>query len=105
MSIMGISGIRKKPKTNLDDGLEIEIGLFLKRLCMYAQDLESALIVRERDLNLAIEAAGTEEGGVERVRSVGGHDDLCLAEGGEAVHLVQKLHQRPLDLAVGRGAL
>lgn len=59
MSIMGISGIRKKPKTNLDDGLEIEIGLFLKRLCMYAQDLESALIVRERDLNLAIEAAGT----------------------------------------------
>lgn len=32
-------------------------------------------------------------------------DDLGLAEVVEAVELVQELHQRPLDLAVGRRAL
>ena len=46
--------------------------------------------------------AGPEEGGVEGVGPVGGHDHLHLPQHVEAVHLVEELHQRPLDLSVRR---
>ena len=47
----------------------------------------------------------SEKSGVERVRPIGGHDHLDLAQNVEAIHLVEQLHQRALNLPVGRGAL
>jgi hypothetical protein len=55
------------------------------------EDLHSALLVRQGDLNLPVESSRSKQGGVERVRSVGRHDELRLAERVESVHLVEKL--------------
>ena len=56
---------------------------------------------RERDLDLAVEAARAEERRVEDVGPVRGHDHLHRAQPLEAVELVQELHERSLDLTVG----
>ena len=55
--------------------------------------------------NLPVQSAGSEEGGVKNVGSVGRHDELDLSQPVKPVHLVQQLHQGSLDLSVGRGPL
>lgn len=63
---------------------------------------ESALSsIRIGLLDLAVEAAGTQQSRVDSVGSVGGHDDLdvdCLVE---AVHLVEQFDQHALHFTVG----
>ncbi len=54
-------------------------------------DVEAALLVRQRNLNLAVEAARTHQRRVERVRPIGGHDHLDHAERVETVQLIQQL--------------
>ena len=44
----------------------------------------------------SVEAPRSQEGGVEGVRAVGGHDHLHLAEGVKAIHLVQQLKHKLL---------
>ena len=64
------------------------------------EDLRAALAVRAVDGDLAVEAAGAQQGGIEDVGPVGGrdHDDVVL--GLEAVHLDQELVERLLALVV-----
>mmetsp|Transcript_7587 Transcript_7587/g.22193 ORF Transcript_7587/g.22193 Transcript_7587/m.22193 type:complete len:302 (-) Transcript_7587:494-1399(-) len=53
-----------------------------------------------RELDFAVEAPGPQEGGVEGVGAVRGHDHLDVHRLVEAVHLVEKLEEDPLHLAV-----
>ena len=69
------------------------------------QHVHARRLVRQRDLDLAVEAAGPQQRRVEHVGPVGRADHLDLANRVEAVQLVEQLHQRPLDLAVSGGAL
>ncbi len=57
--------------------------------------------VGKRELDLPVESAGAEERRVERVGAVSSHDDLDIRVLLEAVHLVQKLEQNALHLAIG----
>ena len=54
-------------------------------------------------LDLAIQPAGPEEGGIERVGPVRRHDALDVGRLIEAVHLVQELEEDALHLPVGPG--
>jgi len=84
------------------------------------EDLKSTLLVRQWDLDLPVEAARAEKCWVQRVGSVGGHNEFRTAEGVEAVHLVEQLpvehqnqlrskrskaylHESPLDLPIRTG--
>ena len=73
---------------------------------MDLEDLEASLEVREPYGNLAVKAAGTEERGVQDVRTVGRGDDDDSLMIGEAVHLHQHLVEGLLALVVAacRGA-
>ena len=64
------------------------------------EDLRAALAVGPVDGDLAVEAAGAQQGGIEDVGPVGGrdHDDVVL--GLEAVHLHEELVERLLALVV-----
>ena len=59
--------------------------------------------IRKRKLDLPIETPGTQQGRVQGVVSVGGHDDLDVDRLIESVHLVQQLQENSLDLAIGAG--
>ena len=59
--------------------------------------------VGQRELDLPVETAGPEEGGVEGVLPVGGHDDLDVCRLVESVHLVEQLEEDALHLPVGAG--
>jgi len=58
------------------------------------------LEVGEAKLDFAVEASGSEEGGVEGVGAVGGHEDFDVAAGVESVELGDNLEHRPLDFIV-----
>src|SRR4051812_3113405 len=58
-----------------DEGLQVHIGSERDLANVNAQDLLAADHVRVRHHDLAIEAAGTQQGGVEHVGPVGGRDD------------------------------
>ena len=64
------------------------------------QDLRPGFLVGERELNLAIQTARTEERRVEHVDAVGGREDLDPVVGREAVELVEQFQHRPLDFSV-----
>ena len=67
---------------------------------VHLQDLLAAGDVRVGHDDLAVEAAGTQQRGVEHVRAVGGGDDDDAFVGLEAVHLDEQLVQRLLALVV-----
>lgn len=69
------------------------------------QDFHAALLIGQGNLNLSIETARSQQGRVERIGSVGRHDEFGLSEVVETVHLVQQFHQRTLDFSIGRRAL
>lgn len=52
--------------------------------------------------DFAVEPAGPQQGRVQGVGSVGGHDHLDSVEGVEAVHLVQQLTGRQQDTSISR---
>lgn len=58
---------------------------------MDLDDIEAALLIGQRNLNLAIETTRSQQRGVQRVWTIGGHDHLHLAQRVEAVQLVQQL--------------
>lgn len=68
-----------------------------------AQDIGSGLHARGRELNLAVDSAGSQKGGVENVETVGGHDDFDILGGLEAVELVEQLQHGPLHFRVAAG--
>ena len=52
------------------------------------------------ELDLPVQPAGPQQGGVEDVDPVGGGDDLDIVIGGEPIKLVEELQHGPLDLSV-----
>ena len=59
--------------------------------------------VRLWKFNFAIQPAGTEEGWIEGVGAVGGHDDFDVGRLVETVHLVQQFEQNALNFPVCPG--
>ena len=66
---------------------------------MHGQDVAPALQVGGLEGDVAVEAPGTHEGGVEDVGAVGGGDDDDARRRVEAVHLHQQLVEGLLTLA------
>jgi hypothetical protein len=64
------------------------------------KDSPLCLFVWERELNLPVDPAGADEGGVETLYAVGGHDDLDVATRVESVELVEQLQHGALDLTL-----
>mmetsp|Transcript_14031 Transcript_14031/g.45072 ORF Transcript_14031/g.45072 Transcript_14031/m.45072 type:complete len:283 (+) Transcript_14031:23-871(+) len=60
---------------------------------MHAEDLPPIALVRQRDVDHAVEAARPQQRWVDQVGPVGGRDDNDPREGLHAVHLVQKLRE------------
>ena len=66
---------------------------------------ETYVFVRRRELDLAVDSAGTHQGRVEGVWPVGGHEHLDVAPRLEPVHLVDYLKHGPLHLVVSSRAV
>ena len=88
------------------NGLGIDVLVELHVAGVDAEYLETAILVGDADVDLAVEAAEPTEGGIDGVGTVGGTDDN---DGGallEAVHEGEELgDDAALDLAVGLVAL
>lgn len=69
-------------------------------LSVNLQDVRAALDIRKTELNLTVKSSGTEKGGVESVRTIGGHDDLDVSTGVESIKLVDELQHGSLNLVV-----
>ena len=82
------------------DGLGVDIGGQRHLAHVNAEDFFAPAHVRVRHHNLAIEAAGAEQRGVQHVRTVGGGDQDDAFVGFEAVHFDQQLVQRLFTLIV-----
>ena len=61
---------------------------------------DEALVSVAPPTNLPVQSPRSEESRVQNIRSVGGHDELDLAQPVKPVHLVQQLHESSLDLSV-----
>lgn len=93
-----------KSVAHLDHALEIDLAIGYDTLGVDLQDLKTADLVRQRDLDLSVQTSGTEQRRVKCVGPVGSHDDFGLAQVVETVELVQQLHERSLDFSVGAGS-
>ena len=82
------------------DHLGVDVGGERHLAHVHAQDLLAAEHVGVRHDDLAVEAAGTQQRGIEHVGPVGGGDDDDALVGLEAVHLDEQLVQRLLALVV-----
>ena len=80
--------------------LAIDVGRQRHLAHVHLQDLLAAGDVRVGHHDLAVEAAGAQQRGVEHVGTVGGGDEDDALVGLEAVHLDQQLVQRLLALVV-----
>mmetsp|Transcript_385 Transcript_385/g.996 ORF Transcript_385/g.996 Transcript_385/m.996 type:complete len:285 (-) Transcript_385:792-1646(-) len=67
---------------------------------MDVEDAALRLHVGEGELDLAVDAAGAQQRGVEGLDPVGGHDHLDVAPRVEPIHLVEQLEHCALDLAL-----
>lgn len=72
---------------------------------MDAQDMSPALVVRQRKFYTAVQSSGSEEGGIEGVGPIGGHEHLDISTRIKAVELIDKLQHRPLDLIIAPGPI
>ena len=68
------------------------------------QDVETSLLIWWRELYLAIDATGSEQGRVQDVDAVGGHDNLDVLGGLEAVQLVEKFEHGALHFGISAAA-
>lgn len=82
------------------DGREVDVRSDRLALLVDLEDLQTALHVRAVDRDLAVEAAGAQEGRVEDVGPVRRGDENHTALDVEAVHLDKQLVQRLLALVV-----
>lgn len=64
------------------------------------ENIDPALLVRQRDVYELVQTAGSEDGRVDDVRAIGGSNDEDVLLAGHAVHLSQDL----VDDTVGRSA-
>src|SRR5688500_3295542 len=79
---------------------EVDVGRENDLLCVNLEDRFAAFHVRAVHYDLAVEAAGPQQGGIQDFRTIGRrHDDHGFARI-EAIHLDQKLIQRLLTLVM-----
>ena len=64
------------------------------------ENLQTTLFIRERNLDLAVNAPRSEQRRIQRVWPVRRHNDFCLSELIKSIHLIQQLHQCSLDFSV-----
>ena len=74
--------------------------VYLERFQMHHEDFLTFVEVWQVNVNLTVEATGTEQGTVEDVSTVGGCQDDDAAVGAEAVHLGEELVEGALALVV-----
>ena len=84
----------------LGDLLEVDVAGHRLALGVDAEDRLATVHVRGLDADLAVEAAGAQEGGVEDVGAVGRGDEDDVGGGVEAVHLDEELVEGLLALVV-----
>mmetsp|Transcript_23861 Transcript_23861/g.51446 ORF Transcript_23861/g.51446 Transcript_23861/m.51446 type:complete len:260 (-) Transcript_23861:692-1471(-) len=84
---------------------EADVSLAVHRARVDLEDVGATLEVGQAELHLAVQAAGTQQSGVERIRPVGRHQDLDVASGLEAVELVDDLKHGALHLIIAAGAV
>ena len=90
----------EKPGVARADRVEVHVGSEMLLVRVHLQDRGTLSLVGERDLDLAVEPARTQQGRVEHLGAVrGGHDDDPRLRV-EAVHLGQELVQRLLAFVV-----
>mmetsp|Transcript_75506 Transcript_75506/g.161761 ORF Transcript_75506/g.161761 Transcript_75506/m.161761 type:complete len:274 (+) Transcript_75506:100-921(+) len=89
----------------LHNGLPINVAVLRDADRVDLQDIDARLLIRQRDFHLPVQSARAQQGRVEGVWTVRRHDDLHTAQVVESIDLIQKLHERALDLAVSRGSL
>ena len=92
-------GARKSGRTAGND-FRIDVRRQRHLLHMDAQDFLAAKHVRVRHHDLAVETAGTQQGGIEHVGTVRRRDDDDALVGFEAIHLDEQLIERLLALIV-----
>lgn len=63
------------------------------------------LQVRQTELDLPVQTAGSHQGRIQCVWSIGGHQNFDVATRVETIQLVDELQHSPLDLIVSAGAV
>ena len=89
-----------KARRQFGDLLGIDIGRQHRLFQMHLQDRDPILLVGAIDQNLAVEAAGAQQRGIEDLRPVGGGQQDDAGRGIETVELDQELVERLLLLVV-----
>lgn len=72
---------------------------------MNFQNVKASLLIGQRNLDLTIHTARSQQSRVKLIRSVSRHDALNLTEVIKAVELVEKLHERTLNFTISRGTV
>lgn len=67
---------------------------------MNAQDVSPSFVVRQAELHAPVKTTRSEQGRIQCVGSVGGHENLDVASGVETIELVDKLKHRSLHLVI-----
>lgn len=80
-----------------DELLQVDIVSQTHLACVDAEDLSLSLLVREWELNLAVDTTWADQSRIKPFDLVRSHDDLHVAAGVEAVKLVQELKHRSLN--------
>ncbi len=84
----------------LGDLQQVDLGREAAASCVQLEDFQAPVHVGDVDGDLAVEAPGAEQGGVEDVGAVGGAHDDDAGVAAEAVHLDQQLVEGLLALVV-----
>ena len=84
--------------------LHVEVRLQLESLDVDLEDSHPFVKVRKIDMDLPVEAPGTEKSLVKDVRTIGSRKNDDAGIGVEAVHLRKELVERILSFIVGREA-
>ena len=83
-----------EPRGHGGNAIEIDFGIELDLVHMHLQDFEPPLAVGTIDKDLAVEAAGPEQRGIENFRPVGRGKQYDAGRGVEAVELGEELIKR-----------
>ncbi len=87
-------------RRGLRHDLEVDVGAHPLVAAVHLQDGEALFVLGQRHDDRAVEAAGTQQCGIEDVGPVGGGEDDDALAGLEAVHLGEHLVERLLALVV-----
>lgn len=76
---------------------EIDVGREGHFRCVDVEDASLGLLIGQRELDLAINSTGTDQGRVESLNAIRRHDDFDIAARIKTVELIEQLQHRSLD--------